>query len=146
MRDVAIAVRAARDVGHFPIVLSGNCNSAVGALSGLTPARRAIFWFDAHRDCNTPETTVTGFLDGMGLATALGLCWHQLASSVPGYEPVQPEVTFLLGARDLNEPEGGADNRISDHADISHPNRVRFKRSIGEIAARGCSRLPSFGS
>jgi arginase len=105
MRDVAIAVRAARDVGHFPIVLSGNCNSAVGALSGLTPARRAIFWFDAHRDCNTPETTVTGFLDGMGLATALGLCWHQLASSVPGYAPVQPEVTFLLSARDLDEPE-----------------------------------------
>ena len=105
MRRVAVAVRTARAAGQFPVVLSGNCNSAVGTLSGLTPARRAVFWFDAHGDCNTPDTTATGFLDGMGLATVLGLCWHQLAASVPGYHPVSPEVTFLLGARDLDPPE-----------------------------------------
>ena len=105
MRGVAVAVRAVRAAGQFPVVLSGNCNSAVGTLSGLTPARRAIFWFDAHADCNTPDTTLTGFLDGTGLATALGLCWHQLTSTVPGYRPVQPEATFLLGARDLDPPE-----------------------------------------
>lgn len=105
MRRVAVAVRAVRAAGHFPVVLSGNCNSAVGTLSGLTPAPRAIFWLDAHGDCNTPETTATGFLDGTGLATALGLCWHQLTSTVPGYRPVQPDATFLLGARDLDPPE-----------------------------------------
>ena len=105
MRRVAVAVRAVRAAGQFPVVLSGNCNVAVGTLSGLTPTRRAIFWFDAHADCNTPDTTATGFLDGTGLATALGLCWHQLTSTVPGYRPVQPEVTFLLGARDLDPPE-----------------------------------------
>lgn len=105
MRRVALAVRAARAAGRFPVVLSGNCNSAVGTLSGLTPARRAIFWFDAHGDCNTPDTSATGFLDGTGLATALGMCWHQLTATVPGYRPVQPEATFLLGARDLDPPE-----------------------------------------
>jgi arginase len=105
MRRVAVAVGTVRAAGQFPVVLSGNCNSAVGTLSGLTPARRAVFWFDAHGDCNTPDTTATGFLDGMGLATVLGLCWHQLAASVPGYHPVSPEVTFLLGARDLDPPE-----------------------------------------
>ena len=105
MRRVAVAVRAVRTAGQFPVVLSGNCNAAVGTLSGLTPARRAIFWFDAHADCNTPDTTATGFLDGTGLATALGLCWHQLTSTVSGYRPVQPEATFLLGARDLDPPE-----------------------------------------
>src|SRR5262245_59703923 len=66
IRRVALAVRAARAADRFPVVLSGNCNSAVGTLSGLTPASRAIFWFDAHGDCNTPETTTTGFLDGTG--------------------------------------------------------------------------------
>ncbi len=105
MRGVAVAVRDAREAGAFPVVLSGNCNISVGTLSGLTPARRAIFWFDAHGDCNTPDTTTTGFLDGTGLATAVGLCWHRLASSVPGYAPVEPEATFLLGARDLDPPE-----------------------------------------
>lgn len=104
-RRLATAVRDARAAGRFPLVLSGNCNSAVGTLSGLTPARRATFWFDAHGDCNTPDTTASGFLDGTGLATTLGLGWHQLAASVPGFQPVAPETTFLLGARDLDPPE-----------------------------------------
>jgi arginase len=105
MRRVAAAVRTAGAADRFPLVLSGNCNAAVGALSGLTPSRRALFWFDAHGDLNTPETTESGFLDGTGLATALGLCWARMAASVPGYDPVEPEATFLLSARDLDPPE-----------------------------------------
>jgi len=104
-RRLATAVRSARTAGHFPLVLSGNCNTAVGTLSGLTPARRASFWFDAHGDCNTPDTTMSGFLDGMGLAMTMGLCWHHLGASVPGFQPVAAESTFLLGARDLDPPE-----------------------------------------
>jgi arginase len=102
---LATAVRAARAAGHFPLVLSGNCNTAVGTLSGLSPARRATFWFDAHGDCNTPETTTTGFLDGMGLAMTTGHCWRRMVATVPGFEPVPTEATFLLGARDLDPPE-----------------------------------------
>ena len=104
-RRLAVQVRAARVAGRFALVLSGNCSAAIGTLSGLTPARRAVFWFDAHGDCNTPETTTTGFLDGMGLAVATGLCWQSLAATVPGYQPVGAEATFLLGVRDLDPPE-----------------------------------------
>ena len=111
MRKVAVAVRAAREGGRFPLVLSGNCNASVGALSGLTPARRALFWFDAHGDLNTPDTTTSGFLDGTGLATALGLCWHRLAAGIPGFQQVEPEATFLLGARDLDPPEAALVDR-----------------------------------
>lgn len=105
MGGVATGVRAVRAAGRFPVILSGNCNIAVGTLSGLTPASRAVFWFDAHGDFNTPDTTTTGFLDGTGLATALGLCWHELTRTVPGYRPVQADATFLLGVRDLDPPE-----------------------------------------
>jgi arginase len=104
-RRLAVAVRAAHEAGHFALVLSGNCNTAIGTLAGLTPARRATFWFDAHGDYNTPETTTTGFLDGMGLAMATGLCWDRLVATVPGFRPIQAEATFLLGARDLDPPE-----------------------------------------
>jgi arginase len=48
---------------------------------------------------------MTGFLDGMGLTTALGLCWRDLAATVPGFEPVLARMTFLLGARDLDPAE-----------------------------------------
>jgi arginase len=104
-RRLAGGVRAARAAGHFALVLSGNCNSAIGTVGGLAPARRAVFWFDAHGDYNTPETTTSGFFDGMGLAVVNGLCWRELAATVPGFEPVEPRATFLLGARDLDPPE-----------------------------------------
>src|SRR5262249_23679372 len=106
-RRLATAVRSARSAGHFPLVLSGNCNTALGTLSGITPARRATFWFDAHGACNTPGSTLSGFLDGMCLAMTMGLCWHHLGASVPGFQPVAAESTFLLGARDLDPLEAG---------------------------------------
>ena len=132
MRRIAVATRQARRVGRFPIVLSGNCNSAVGTLSGLTPARRAIFWFDAHGDCNTPETTTSGFLDGTGLATALGLCWRQLTATVPGYEPVQPEATFLLAVRDLDPAEAS----LVERSAITTVSTAQIPAGVPEILAR----------
>ena len=54
---VAEAVKA----GTFPLVLSGNCGpAALGCVGGLQ-SHMNIFWFDAHGDFNTPETTRSGF-------------------------------------------------------------------------------------
>jgi arginase len=132
MRKVAVGVRAARGAGRFPLVLSGNCNASVGVLSGLTPSRRAIFWFDAHGDLNTPDTTTSGFLDGTGLATALGLCWHGLASGIPGFEPVDSETAFLLGARDLDPPEAA----LLDRGPIEMVSSARLAAELPERLSR----------
>jgi arginase len=105
MSIVAREVRSAVGQGAFPLVLSGNCCTASGTLSGLTPARRAIAWFDAHGDANTPDTTTTGFLDGTALATAMGWCWNGLAAQIPGFDAVDPRHVLLLGARDLDPDE-----------------------------------------
>jgi arginase len=132
MSRVAVAVRAAREAGRFPVVLGGNCNASVGVLSGLTPARRAVFWFDAHGDLNTPDTTASGFLDGTGLATALGLCWHRLAAGIPGFRPVESEATFLLGARDLDPPEAALVARGA----IGAVSSARIPADLPEVLAR----------
>ena len=105
MARLSDAVRAAVRDGAFPLILSGNCNTAVGTLSGLTPRARNVFWFDAHGDANTPETTTTGFLDGTGLAAAMGWCWRGMTKDVPGFEPVREAHVLLLGARDLDPDE-----------------------------------------
>jgi arginase len=106
-RSVSIAVRAAIERGGFPLVLSGNCGpAALGCVAG-TRARR-VFWFDAHGDFNTPETTVGGFLDGMALAALTGRCWRQLAARIPGFEPVDETEVTLIGARDLDPLEAAA--------------------------------------
>ncbi len=105
---VAPIVRAAVADGARPLVLSGNCGPAAhGCLAGLSSGTE-IFWFDAHGDFNTPETTVGGFLDGMSLATAAGRCWKQLTAALPGFEPVPEDSITLIGARDLDPLEAEA--------------------------------------
>lgn len=104
-RLVSEQVRGAFAVGEFPIVLSGNCNTAVGTLAGVGPEGLGIVWFDAHADFNTPETTTTGFSDGMGLAIAVGHCWKEMARRVPGFSPVAEENVVLAGAREVEPLE-----------------------------------------
>ena len=104
MRAVAQQVRAARTAGRFPLVLSGNCLSAVGVIAGLGEGTGAI-WIDAHGDFNTPQTTTSGFLDGMTLATATGKCWVELANGIEGFTPVPDDAVVLIGARDLDPGE-----------------------------------------
>jgi arginase len=90
---------------HFPLVLAGNCFSCIGTLAGIGDPPPVIIWLDAHGDFNTPETTVSGFLDGMALATAVGRCWGKLATTVPGFRPVPETQVVLLGARDCDADE-----------------------------------------
>ena len=104
-RKIALAVSRAASNHRFPIVLAGNCNASVGVMAGIEKQRTGIVWFDGHGDYNTPETTTTGYLDGMGLAVITGLCWQSLAARIPGYTPLPPENAMLIGARDLDPPE-----------------------------------------
>jgi arginase len=105
MRLVAERVRAALEAGDFPVVLSGNCGVAVGTIAALGAATSGVVWLDAHGELNTPETTRSGFLDGMGLAIATGRCWTTAAREIPGHEPLPDEHLLLVGTRDLDPPE-----------------------------------------
>ncbi|TPK89754.1 arginase family protein [Mesorhizobium sp. B2-4-17] len=96
-------VRIAIDRGRFPIVLAGNCLTSAGAVAG--EGADAIIWADQHGDLNTPETSMYGFLDGMALATVLGLCWRAMAGSIPGFKPIDPPRCVLVNARDLDPAE-----------------------------------------
>jgi arginase len=106
MRMLATAVREARESHRLPIVLAGNCNTAVGTLAGLGADSTGVAWFDAHGDFNTPETTRSGFLDGTAVAIITGRCWTQLADTVPWFKPIADERICLVGTRDLDSLEG----------------------------------------
>ena len=107
MRMLSGAVRDARAANRFPIVLAGNCNTAIGTVAGLGADSTGIVWFDAHADFNTPETTTSGFLDGTALAILTGRCWTQLAATVPDFQPVADQRVCLVGTRDIDSLEGG---------------------------------------
>lgn len=104
-RLLAEQVKSAERENAFPLVLSGNCNSCLGVLAGLESSRLGVVWFDAHGEFNTPETTGSGWLDGMPLAMATGRCWTTLLKTIPGFQPVQDENIILVGARDLDPVE-----------------------------------------
>ena len=107
MRMLSVAVREAREANRLPIVLAGNCNTAVGTLAGLGADATGVVWFDAHADFNTPETTTSGFLDGTALAILTGRCWTQLAATVPDFKPIADARVCLVGTRDVDSLEGG---------------------------------------
>jgi arginase len=107
---IAKRVHEATASGRFPLVLSGNCNATVGIIAGLTgvsPKEEEVglIWFDGHADFNTPETTPSGFLDGMELATAVGHCWAEMVGTVPAFRPVREENVVLIGSRGATQAE-----------------------------------------
>lgn len=98
-------VAEARQNSGFPLILSGNCGATLGAIAGAGTERLGVIWFDAHGEFNTPETTTSGFLDGMGLAIATGLCWKELAASIPHFRPMPAAHALLVGGRDFDPGE-----------------------------------------
>ena len=123
MRMLSAAVREARESGRFPIVLAGNCNTAVGTLAGLGAQSTGVAWFDAHGDFNTPETTRSGFLDGTAVAIITGRCWTQLAATVPEFAPIPDDRVCLIGTRDLDSLESALLDESS--VDIVEPKQLR---------------------
>jgi arginase len=116
VRLVAARVRAAVRERAFPVVLSGSCFAAVGVVAGLDEWSPGVVWFDAHADFNSPETTISGYFDGMGLAVLTGGAWQGLLATVPGARPVPETAVVLAGARDFDEPE----ERRLEASDVAH--------------------------
>ncbi len=106
-RGLASDVREARASGAFPLVLAGDCHNVIGVLSGCSEAADdlGLVWLDAHGDAHTPETSGSGFFDGMPLAVVLGWCWSTLAASVPGFVALAPGDVVHLGGRAFDENE-----------------------------------------
>jgi arginase len=105
LRSISEKVKLAAQQHRFPMLLAGGCITTVGALAGLNSDPRAVIWFDAHADFNTPETTLSGFIDGMALAAATGRCWRNLTASIPGFHPVPERNLVLIGARHFDPDE-----------------------------------------
>ena len=132
-RLLADEVRRSIEENFFPVVLSGNCNSCLGTIAGIGPDNLGVVWFDAHGEFNTPETTLSGFLDGMPIAIATGRCWKSVAKTIPGFRPLAEKNLVLVGARDLDAEE----QRQLEQSEINLIRTVGGKDTeiIGDIEA-----------
>jgi arginase len=133
-KAVATKVDLARDDERFPIVLAGNCLTAAGAVAG--DAADSIIWIDQHGDLNTPETSAYGFLDGMALATTLGLCWRPMTAAIPGFLAIDPSRCMLVDARDLDPDE----KRLLDRLPIIRAQCADALDKVEKLKAAGAAR------
>jgi arginase len=131
VRQVASAVRDTLAGGSFPLVLAGNCHSAMGTLAGLG-REVAVVWFDAHADFHTPDSSPTGFIDGMALALVTGEGWAELRRTVDGLRPVPEERVVLVGARDLEPTE---EERLVASA-VVRADAASLESALDELAER----------
>jgi arginase len=104
MELVASRVNEAVEGGAFPVLLSGSCFAGLGVVTGLMEESPGVVWFDAHADFNTPDSTIEGYFDGMGLAILTGGAWRALVDQ-SGTATVPESAVLLAGARDFDPLE-----------------------------------------
>jgi arginase len=119
-----------------PLVLAGNCSSCVGTLAGLAgktvDAVIGVVWFDAHGDFNTPETTISGALEGMSLAIATGSCHDELRRRIGLAQPIAESNVLLVATRSLDPAE-----RVRlEHSSIGVIPLTDLRRSVDQLAKR----------
>jgi arginase len=98
-------VRRTLDDGRLPVVLGGDCNVALGVTAGVGGRTIAVLWLDAHGDFNTPESSASGYLDGMPLAMTTGLCFRTEVEGAVGGRCVPEAHVVHIGARDIDTDE-----------------------------------------
>ena len=109
--ELARTVSDIVDKGQFPLVLGGDHSVGAGTVAGVSNALRknqqkiGVIWIDAHADMNTPESSPSGNVHGMPLASCLGRGPREL-TDIFGYAPkMEARNTVLIGLRDVDERE-----------------------------------------
>ncbi|MCA1728148.1 MAG: arginase [Actinobacteria bacterium] len=104
------AGRAARMVsdGLFPVFLGGDHSISIGTVSGVAGAAKdagptGVIWLDAHADFNTPDTSPSGNVHGMPLATLTGRGYADLVSI--GGPAVRGGDVAIVGLRSVDREE-----------------------------------------
>lgn len=107
-------VKEARSKGEFPLLSSGSCTTSLGVLGGLDDDGVGVIWIDAHADASTPETSGSGFIDGMPVAMINGRCWKAYRESIPGFHIVPEDRILSVGMHDLRPNRPGPIGRVVD--------------------------------
>lgn len=146
-RRLRTRVERVLDEEHFPLVIGGDHSIACGTIAGISSWYHArqekvgLIWFDAHGDMNTPQTTLSGNIHGMPLASALGYGAPELTKLGDLSPMVRPENTVLVGVHSLDPAErdlirdSGMKVFTVRHVDMLGMHRVM--REAVEIATQG---------
>jgi arginase len=94
--------------GEKALVLGGDHSICLGAVAGASTALKGnigVIYFDAHGDMNTDETSMTGNIHGMHLASLMGFGSRELTSVHGNTTKLQPRNLLHIGGCDLDQAE-----------------------------------------
>jgi len=98
-------------------------------LAGFKPLRVGLFYFDAHADFNTPETTLSGMLGGMDVAVAAGMCLTRLRLKA-GLDPALPTKYIVFGGlRDVDPLE----RELLDRSECRYLSVADIRAAAGAV-------------
>lgn len=101
-------ILTALDRGEFPVVIGGDHSVAMGTLAALGERygaeNVAVVYVDAHADINTDTSSVSGYIHGMDLAAACGLCCHELTVGKNKANVLGRNI-HIVGGRSIDPPE-----------------------------------------
>ena len=143
----ALALDALRG-GALPLVIGGDHSVAAGSVSATarwmveqSGLPLGVIWVDAHGDMNTPQSTTSGNVHGMPLATLLGAEPAELAAVGGTVPAIRPQHTVLLGIRNLDEREKDRIRASGVHVltmkDIDREGMAAVAARAIELAGRG---------
>ncbi len=107
LRAAADEMTRALDEG-FTIVLGGDCTLVAGTVAGASRKLGqpvGVVYIDADADLNTPDTSPSGYLNGMALALALGRGPEEVTSAGGPPPAVVPDHVALVGFRAVDPGE-----------------------------------------
>ncbi|NRA64684.1 MAG: arginase [Pseudobacteriovorax sp.] len=96
---------------RFPLVIGGDHSIAIGSISGVANHFRdhdqsiGVIWVDAHADINTPDSSPSGNIHGMPLATLLGNGHPELTRIGGEGAKINPKNVALIGIRTIDDHE-----------------------------------------
>jgi arginase len=120
-RAVAVVVAEVDALGDIPLVIGGDCTITLGVVAGLQRRRPhvGLFYFDGDADLATPQTTMSGVMDAMGVAHLLGLADTELAQ-VGGHRPMLADERLVLFGVDESDPETFHPAVLAAHPGLLH--------------------------
>jgi arginase len=94
------------DAHERVIFLGGDHSISIGTVSGIVQDEPVgVLWVDAHADINSPQTSLSGNIHGMSVATLLGDGPTELTDIGRPGPKLQPEQVAMIGLRDLDPKE-----------------------------------------
>lgn len=125
--------------GNFPLFLGGDHSIAIGTIGGITHMEPAgVLWIDAHGDFNTPETSTSGNIHGMPLATLMGNCSTKLINVGRLGAKLEAKDVVLIGIRDLDSKER---DRLKESGVTVYTMRDIDERGMSSVTHEALAKL-----